>query len=159
MKKIFAIIITIAVTISCATSYAQDSVTVLLDGQELSFEVEPKIINSRTMLPMRSIFTALGANVSWVEEHRLIIATKHTSIITMMIEHPILHIGNLETGEQKIIELDSPPVIVDSRTLVPVGAISNALGIEVGWDEGTRTVSLNTQQQTINEEEAALNEK
>ena len=152
MKKILAIIITIVFSLSCVSVYAQDSIAVLLDGQALSFDVEPQIINSRTMVPMRAIFTALGANVDWIEEHRLILASKNTSLIAMMIDSPIMHIGNLETGEQRVTELDSPPVIVDSRTLVPVRAISDALGVEVGWDEATRSVILSTGQQNINEE-------
>lgn len=158
MKKILAIIIVMSLMLSCISVCAQDSITVLLDGQALSFDVQPQIINSRTMVPMRAIFTALGANVDWVEEHRLIIASKKTSIVTMMIDSPIMHIGNLETGEQRVIELDSPPVIVDSRTLVPVRAISDALGVEVGWDEATRSVILTTGQQIINGE-ADANEK
>ena len=158
MKKILAIIIVMSLMLSCISVCAQDSITVLLDGQALSFDVQPQIINSRTMVPMRAIFTALGANVDWVEEHRLIIASKKTSIVTMMIDSPIMHIGNLETGEQRVIELDSPPVIVDSRTLVPVRAISDALGVEVGWDEAARSVILSTGQQIINGEPDA-NEK
>lgn len=155
MKKLFIIILAIALALSCTSVYARDSITVLLDGQALSFDVEPQIINSRTMVPMRAIFTALGANVDWVEEHRLIIASKNTSIITMMIDKPIMHIGNLETEEQRVVELDSPPVIVNSRTLVPVRAISDALGVGVGWNEETRTVILNSHQQIINEGTAA----
>lgn len=146
MKKILAIILMICLLLSCVSVYAQDSITVLLDGQALSFDVAPQIINSRTMVPMRAIFTALGANVDWVEEHRLIIASKNTSLITMMIDQPIMHIGNLETEEQSVVELDSPPVIVDSRTLVPVRAISDALGVGIDWDETTRTVILSTPQ-------------
>ena len=152
MKKTLAILVAIVLTLSYVSVYAQESIAVLLDGQAISFDVEPQIINSRTMVPMRAIFTALGANVDWVEEHRLIIASKNTNIITMMIDMPIMHIGNLETGEQKTIDLDSPPVIVDSRTLVPVRAISDALGVEVDWDQETRTVILSSGQQNVNEE-------
>lgn len=155
MKKIFAIILMMCFMLSCVSVCAQNSIAVLLDGQALSFDVEPQIINSRTMVPMRAIFTVLGANVEWVEEHRLIIASKNTSIITMMIDQPIMHIGNLETEEQSVIELDSPPVIVDSRTLVPVRTISDALGVEVDWDQETRTVILSSGQQNVNEETKA----
>ncbi len=155
MKQILAIIIVISFMFSYISVCAQDSINVTLNGQALSFDVNPQIINSRTMVPMRAIFTALGANVDWVEEHRLIIASKNSSIITMMIDQPIMHIGNLETGEQKTSELDSPPVIVDSRTLVPVRAISDALGVEVDWNEERRTVILSTQQQIINKETTA----
>ena len=152
MKKTLAILVAIVLTLSYVSVYAQESIAVLLDGQAISFDVEPQIINSRTMVPMRAIFTALGANVDWVEEHRLIVASKNASIITMMIDMPIMHIGNLETNEQKTIELDSPPVIVDSRTLVPVRAISDALGVKVDWDSETRSVLLNGGKQTMHEE-------
>lgn len=144
MKRIFAIILTVVLAFSCVSAFAEDSITVLLDGEAIVFDVQPQIINSRTMVPMRAIFTALDAQVEWVEEHRLIVATKDTSIIAMMIDSPIMHIGDLATNEQKQIELDSPPVIVDSRTLVPVRAISDALGVEVDWDAETRTVILAT---------------
>ncbi len=142
MKKIFAIILTLALTLSCVSAFAEDPITVLLDGEAISFDVQPQIINSRTMVPMRAIFTALGAQVEWVEEHRLIVAAKGADIISLMIDSPVMHVGSLETNEQKIIELDSPPVIVDSRTLVPVRAISDALGVKVDWDADTRTVLL-----------------
>ncbi len=43
--------------------------------------------------------------------------------------------------EQKTVE--APPFINDAgRTMVPVRAISEAFGAEVGWDEVTRTVSI-----------------
>lgn len=39
------------------------------------------------------------------------------------------------------VDFDQPPVIIDDRTLVPVRAIFEAMGIEVLWDAETRTVS------------------
>lgn len=39
------------------------------------------------------------------------------------------------------IESDTPPTIVDGRTLVPVAAIFNALGASMEWDAETRTAS------------------
>ena len=36
------------------------------------------------------------------------------------------------------------PFIMDSTTYLPVRAVANALGLEVGWDEATSTVSLNS---------------
>ena len=45
-------------------------------------------------------------------------------------------------GDAGMIETDSPAVIVDNRTLVPLRAISEIFGYEVGWDGETRTVSI-----------------
>lgn len=41
--------------------------------------------------------------------------------------------------DMKLIDTDTPPTIVDGRTLVPVRAIFEALGATVDWDAETRT--------------------
>jgi len=43
-------------------------------------------------------------------------------------------------GEQKT--LDVPPQLVGGRTLVPVRAIAESFGAEVGWDQDTSTVTI-----------------
>ena len=39
------------------------------------------------------------------------------------------------------VDFDQPPTIVDDRTLVPVRAIFESMGIEVDWNADTRTVT------------------
>ncbi len=41
----------------------------------------------------------------------------------------------------KYVDFDQPPAIVNDRTLVPVRAIFEAMGITVDWDAATRTVT------------------
>ena len=41
----------------------------------------------------------------------------------------------------KILQTDVPPTIISSRTLVPLRAIFEALGVEVEWDNSTQTVT------------------
>jgi transcriptional regulator with XRE-family HTH domain len=38
---------------------------VILDGRNLTFDVPPTIENDRTLVPLRAIFEALGADVQW----------------------------------------------------------------------------------------------
>ena len=40
-----------------------------------------------------------------------------------------------------LVESDTPPQIVDGRTLVPVRAIFEAIGATVEWDDATRTAT------------------
>ena len=108
----------------------------------MEFDAEPRIINDRTMVPMRAIFEELGCEVSWFEEDRLIIALKSPLIISMMIDSTVMPVQDIQTREQKIVTLDAAPVIEEDRTFVPVRAVSEALGAEVTWDEETRTVSV-----------------
>ncbi len=44
--------------------------------------------------------------------------------------------------EGKEVETDQPAVIVDSRTMVPVRVVAEALGCKVDWDADTKTVSF-----------------
>ena len=39
-------------------------------------------------------------------------------------------------------DYDVMPVIINSRTLVPVRAIAESFGSEVGWDGATKTVTI-----------------
>ena len=45
--------------------------TVELDGQQLIFtDTQPIIENGRTLVPLRSIFEAMGASVAWNQDTR-----------------------------------------------------------------------------------------
>lgn len=58
-----------------------------------------------------------------------------------------LKIGSQEmTVEGKTTVLDVAPKIENGRTLVPLRAISEALGAEVTWDEQTQTVTVISRQ-------------
>ena len=142
MKRIIAGLTAFVLLLSCSAVFAAEEVTVALNGRVLSFDVPAQIINDRTMVPMRKIFEELGAEVEWYEAEQGIVAIKDSTIIIMKIDAPMMQVANLETNEQKQIELDVPPQIVDSRTLVPVRAISESLGVSVDWTSETQTVVL-----------------
>lgn len=142
MKKIILILISVIIILSSIGVSAAESVTVTLNGNPIEFDVPAQIINDRTMVPMRKIFESLGATVDWVEEQQGIIATKDSKIIVMKIGSSVMLVSDMASGEQKQIELDVPPMIVGDRTLVPVRAISESLGVSVDWVAETQTVVL-----------------
>ena len=53
------------------------------------------------------------------------------------------------TWMDETVEFDNPPVIVDSRTLVPIRRIAEALGALVDWDENTQTVTITKDDNTV----------
>lgn len=63
---------------------------------------------------------------------------KPETVITMKIGSNVMDVDG-----RKVL-LDQPAVIdkTTSRTLVPIRAISEALGAEVGWDDNTKTVTI-----------------
>lgn len=113
-----------------------DDILVMAQGKYLDFDVAPTIINDRTMVPMRNIFEYFDAEIAWDGETQTILAKRGEDIITMQVGQSFFFLNDTK------IELDSPSVIVDNRTLVPVRAISEALKREVGYNENTRTVII-----------------
>ncbi|MCL2462390.1 MAG: copper amine oxidase N-terminal domain-containing protein [Defluviitaleaceae bacterium] len=130
-----------------ATVHAETNVSVVLDGAALSFDVPPQIINDRVMVPFRAIAEAMGAKVSWDQGMQMITMELNDKFVMMTVGNSTMWYGDHRPNpDQKggliAYEMDSPPVIVDGRTLVPIRAIAEALGAEVGWDAETETVTI-----------------
>ena len=140
MKKLILLVIAFSMILSLS-SFASD-ITIIVDGKTLAPDVPPIIVEGRTMVPMRIIFEELGASVTWMSETQMIRATYKELVIDLKIDANVIITCNVATGEIKRTELDVAPFIKDGRTLVPVRAISEALGAEVGWDNDTRTVTV-----------------
>lgn len=109
---------------------------VYLDGNMLAFDVPPVIEEGRTLVPLRAIFEALGAEVTWDGDTRTVTAQKEQVKIQLQIGSNTACINN------QPVELDVPARIVNDRTLVPLRFVGEALGAEVDWDGATRTVRI-----------------
>ena len=122
LKKILCGILSAAIMITSAACSvaADDDIRVVLDGNVLSFEVPPQIINDRTMVPLRAIFEALGASVDWDQETRTVTSAKDGTTVRLTVDSDTMYVND------NAVILDSPACIIDGRTLVPVRAISEA---------------------------------
>lgn len=140
MKKIVSLIITLCVALSCTSVFAKD-VTVNLNGQKMEFDVNPFIEDGRTLVPMRAIFEAIGASVTWDGETRLAIAlyqiNGEPNYIALQIDNKTAHVNDSK------VELDVPARIVGDRTFVPLRFISETIGKTVTWNQDTYTVDIN----------------
>ncbi len=143
MKRITTVFPVLILALLCAIFVgAEENITVRINGTVMDFDVSPQIICDRTVVPMRGIFESFGAKVEWNAEMRMVLATYHTSVIAMRIGAESFSVTDVLTGETKSIALDVPAQIVQDRTLIPLHAVSEALGKTVDWDGETRTVSI-----------------
>ena len=126
------------------TAFADDDIDVIIDGEHIYFDVQPCIMEDRTMVPMRKIFEELGSTVEWVSDANLIIATKDINIIAMEIGVNTISITDIKDGQTIEVNLDVPPVIIEDRTLVPLRAVAEVFGYEVIWDDESHTVIINS---------------
>lgn len=143
MKKIISILIAAMMLCTAFTGVcAEDGIKVTVNGNELVFDVPPQMINNRTMVPMRAIFEALGAEVEWDGELRHIIAETQNKHIDMFVGVDTMNVTKNGDTFAEMIKLDVPPQIIDSRTLVPIRAVSEALDCEVDWNGEKQIVDI-----------------
>ncbi len=111
--------------------------SVLVDNTPIFFDASPFIDqNNRVMVPLRAIGEALGSTVQWNP------ATKQISMLKGD-KTSLLTVGQkTATVNGATMQMDTSPVITQSRTMVPVRFVSQFLGADVHWEN--RTVWIKT---------------
>ena len=89
-----------------------------VNGRTVMNDVAPIIVNDRTMIPLRFVSEALGAQVDWNEAARTV--TIKQDGVTMRM-----------TIDKMIDGFNAAPIIRNSRTMVPVRYIAEKLGANV----------------------------
>lgn len=135
---VFIVLLSFMVFIPAKSCIAAASIRVLLNGENLDFDVPPIIQNDRTLAPFRKIGEALGAQIEWDQDTKTVTAYKEDKTVILQIGNNIAYVN------QTPLELDTPPIIRDDRTLVPIRFFSEAFGAAVMWDNAVRTVLINT---------------
>lgn len=110
------------------------SILVMVKGKYVDFDVEPVIENNRVLVPMRNIFEALGATVSWQGDVSTVIATKDQTVVALQAGQT-----HLFKNSEKV-EMPVASIAKDNRILVPVRAIAEAFDTEVFYNANTKTV-------------------
>ena len=115
-------------------SKENSEIKILVAGKEIKPETPAYIENGRTMVPLRFRSEALGEKVDWKADTKSVIVGDNKASLV---------IGEKEINANgKKIAIDSPAVIKDSRTFVPLRAISEILGAKVDWESSTRSVKI-----------------
>ena len=143
MKKMMITVVMSAILFAVANHVtAEDGMTVYVNGEEIVSDVPAMIINDRTVLPMRTIFEKLGANVTWMAEDQLIFATKGEDMMVMQIGNSQMSVQTIDEDCIEVVDLDTAPFVYNDRTFVPVRAVAEALDANVVWDSETQTVNV-----------------
>ncbi len=139
-KTILTAFIALILLFSCmfAVHAQDDTISVYVNETELICDVAPYIESGRTMVPMRAIFEALDAVVEWEDATQTITANKYGKEIVLQIGSQTMTVnGTAQT-------LDVAPVIINSRTFVPLRAVSQALNASVEWFDFAKRAYINS---------------
>ena len=114
----------------------EPSLYVMMDGEYLGFDRTPVLENDRTLVPMRYLFEKLNMDVTWDEETRIATATRGNTEIAFTIDSPVAWVN----GQQ--VTMDTQPLQLNWRTMIPIRFLSETLGYTVGWDDQNRIVTI-----------------
>ena len=116
-------------------------IKVLINNQFLQCDQPPVIKNDRTLVPMRAIFEALGAEVNWNDETKTAEGVKDGKKVAITIDENAIVINDEKH------EIDVPAQLINDRTMVPVRAISEAFDCIVNWNGMKNYVIINPKNQ------------
>lgn len=128
LKRIFLTAAFSLLVSSAAMAQSQNEIKVFINDSQIIFDQNPEIINSRTMVPMRAIFSSLGYDVYWDDSEKTVTAMKGNDIIQLTVGSEKAY----KNGEEII--LDSPAVIKNDRTLVPLRYVAESAMCNVDWN-------------------------
>lgn len=119
---------------------AHPPITVYVDQQEVVFaDQAPVIVDDRTLVPMRKIFEAMDADVTWDEPSQTITSTRGSDVVTMTIgEKQVYKNGKV------VYTMDVPAQIMQNRTMVPIRAVAVAFDANVAWDGINYVIDITT---------------
>ena len=119
---------------------AESEISVKVNGETVSFDQPPVMLNDRVLVPIRAIAEKLNLNVEWKQDHgvsgAVILSDLNGKTITLYIDSAEAQINGLA------VMLDTKPVILNGRTFVPVRMIAQTLNCGVEWEPSNQSVSV-----------------
>lgn len=132
------------------TTVAQASrIQVLVDGQKLALAAAPVTQKGTTVVPMRNIFNALKAAVTWEPTTKTIFAVKGSTTVTLQLGSKKAFINS------KVVTLTVPPQQIKGSTMVPLRFVAEALGAEVQMDAASHVIRITSAETLFKKHQAA----
>ena len=87
IKNVFCVLLSATMLLGGVSAVygGEKSISLQINGSEISAEVPPTVIDGRTMVPVRAIFEAVGANIDFDAETKTITAKKGDTTVNMTV--------------------------------------------------------------------------
>lgn len=102
--------------------------SILVTGKEVKFDTPPVISSGRTLIPVRAIASSLGATVLWNEQEQKITIQKGSTVLEFEIGDDSMKLNG------NSVKLEVPAQIINGRTVIPLRAMVEGLGLSIDWD-------------------------
>ncbi|KJS65172.1 MAG: hypothetical protein JL50_15170 [Peptococcaceae bacterium BICA1-7] len=137
IRNCIIVLILFFLTISFSeVSEANNGISIILNDQKLIFDQPPVIEDGTVLVPMRALLEKFNMAIEYDSNSETVTAKNKNTTIIVTINSKIALINN-NTKKLRVA-----PRIINSRTMVPIRFISEALGDEVVWHEDIKTVNI-----------------
>lgn len=110
--------------------------SIIIKGKSVKFDTPPVIKSGRTLVPLKGIAQAYGADVKWVAAENKIVVTKGTTEIVLKLDSNKIYVNGVEQT------IDVPATSINGRTVVPLKFIIEKMGLLVKWDKETGDIEI-----------------
>lgn len=144
MKKLISLISAASLALGMRTAVFAADIQVTVEGTPVAWtDAKPFIDeNSRTLVPLRPIANALGLTVAWNDDTNTAAFTDGEGTLEFTVGSNKTHSFLNDLDFHVYLEIDTTPVIKDSRIYAPARYLAECFQYTVGWDEPTKTVSI-----------------
>ena len=118
------------------TNYTGSVYRLIVNGKEPKLPLEPIIFNDRALVPVREVFEALNAKVTYHEKTKCVEVSYNSDTISLYINNSVAYIN----GKKTTIPDNAVPKLInkvgeDAKTMVPVRFISESLNMNVEFKD------------------------
>lgn len=113
-----------------------NDVNYTVNGQAKKMDAKPFISNSRTLVPLRFIIEAIGGDVAWDGDTRIVTVNSKGKNIILPIDSKKIRVDGKE------IAIDQAAIIKGDRTYVPIRFIAENLGMNVNYINESREIEI-----------------
>ncbi|WP_041589442.1 copper amine oxidase N-terminal domain-containing protein [Thermoanaerobacterium thermosaccharolyticum] len=115
-KKFLSSFLTVLLILSFmgpSQTYA-NNITIIINGQNVTFAQQPIIKNGTTLVPMRAFFEALGAKVDWDQSTKTAAGTRDNTTVQLTIGSKIGKVN----GQNHALAVEAQ--IINDSTYIPL---------------------------------------
>lgn len=120
---------------------SKNMMLVFINGEEMLTDVPPVVKYNRTLIPVRALMTALGAQVTWDQATKTITVIKGSIKIVLKLDSNIVLVNGKE------VKIDVPASSYNGRTVIPLRFIAELFGQDVEWDSSTGSIIIEDKDQ------------
>ena len=144
MKRMISIITAALMAVGMTTTAFAAELSVTVDGRYVAWtDAKPFIDeNDRTLVPLRPIANALGLEVSWDDDKNMASFTDGETTVEFVVGSDEYHAFLNGLDFHMYMEMDTTPIIKDSRIYAPARYLAESFQYVVGWNQAAQEVII-----------------